>query len=192
MIEAIRENRQRLKELFDDVIATNDKNITLPLDEALDNSINLIIKQANAGGKILFIGNGGSASIASHMAVDFWKNAGIKALAFNDGSLLTCVSNDYGYQHVFEKPIEMFGNAGDILFAISSSGKSENILLAVLAAKQKGLKVLALSGFTEDNPLRKLGDINFYVPSAQYGHVEIVHLSICHCLVDTIIENKNG
>lgn len=188
----IRENRQNLKELFDRIIATNDKNITLLLDEALDNSINMIIEQAKNGGKVLFIGNGGSASIASHMAIDFWKNAGIRALAFNDSSLLTCISNDYGYKHVFEKPIEMFSNAGDVLFAISSSGKSENILRGIVAAKGKGLKILAFSGFAKDNPLRKLGDINFYVPSAQYGHVEIAHLFICHCLVDAIIEQKNG
>jgi len=192
MKDNIKENRKNLKELLDRIIATNDKNITLPLDEALDSSINMIIEQAKNGRKVLFIGNGGSASIASHMAIDFWKNAGIRALSFNDSSLLTCISNDYGYKHVFEKPIEMFSNAGDILFAISSSGKSENILRGIVTAKGKGLKILALSGFAEDNPMRKLGDINFYVPSVRYGHVEIAHLFICHCLVDAIIERKYG
>ncbi len=192
MKDAIRENRQSLKELFDGVIATNAGGITFILDEALHNSIKMIIEQARVGGKLLFIGNGGGASIASHMAVDFWKNAGIRAVAFNDSSLLTSVSNDYGYEHVFEKPIEMFTEPGDTLIAISSSGQSENILLAVKAARAKGAKIITLSGFDKDNPLRNLGNVNFYVPSENYGHVEIVHLSICHCLVDTIIEKKNG
>jgi len=190
MRDAIRENRRRLKELFDGVIATNLEGIAFALDEALQNSIKMIIEQAKAGGKILFIGNGGSASIASHMAVDFWKNAGIRALAFNDSSLLTCISNDYGYEHVFEKPIETFAEANDVLIAISSSGQSENILLAVKAARAKGAKIITLSGFDKDNPLRKSGDVNFYVPVLEYGHVEVIHLALCHCLVDVIIKNK--
>jgi len=192
MRDAIRENRKTLQGLFDGVIATDAKGITFALDEALENSIKMIVEQAKAGGRLLFIGNGGSASIASHMAVDFWKNGGIRALSFNDGSLLTCVSNDYGYEHVFEKPIEVFAEPKDILIAISSSGQSENILRGSSAAKKKNLKVLTLSGFKKNNPLRELGDINFYVPSESYGHVEIMHLFICHCLVDTIIEKKNG
>ncbi len=192
MRDAIRENRQKLKELLDSIIATNAEGIAFALDEALQNSIEMIIEQSKAGGRLILIGNGGSASIASHMAVDFWKNTGIRALAFNDSSLLTCISNDYGYEHVFEKPIEMFAEPADTLIAISSSGQSENILLAVKAARAKGVKVITLSGFDKDNPLRKLGDANFYVPSESYGHVEIVHLSICHCLVDTLIEKKNG
>ncbi len=191
MIKDIRENRQRLKELFDGVIATTTEGITFALDEALQNSIKMIIEQAKAGGKLLFIGNGGSASIASHMAVDFWKNAGIRAVAFNDSSLLTCISNDYGYEHVFEKPIEMFAEPGDTLIAISSSGQSENILLGVGAARAKGVKVITFTGFEKDNPLRKLGDINFYVPVSQYGHVEVIHLALCHCLIDVIIKNKS-
>jgi len=124
------------------------------------------------------------------MATDFWKNAGIKALSFNDSSLLTCISNDYGYPHVFEKPIEMFIEPQDVLIAISSSGQSENILRGVFAAKEQGAGVLTFSGFKPDNPLRKLGEINFYVPIEHYGYVEVVHLALCHCLADMIIENR--
>lgn len=191
MINDIRENRRTFKGLFDGVIASNAQGFTFALDEVLENSIKMIIEQAKSGGKLILIGNGGSASIASHMAIDFWKNAGIRALAFNDSSLLTCISNDYGYEHVFEKPIEMFGEPGDTLIAISSSGKSENILLGVKAARAKGTKVITLSGFDNDNPLRKLGDANFYVPVLEYGHVEVIHLALCHCLVDIIIKNKS-
>ena len=113
-------------------------------------------------------------------------------MAFNDSALLTCVSNDYGYEHVFEKPVEMFADTGDLLIAISSSGKSQNILRAVGAARLKNAKMITLSGFDEDNPLRSMGDLNFYVPSPSYGPVEVVHHSICHCLLDVVIREKQN
>ena len=150
-----------------------------------------IIATSQNGKKLIFIGNGTSAAIASHMSTDYWKNGGIRAIAFNDSSLLTCISNDYGYKHVFEKPIEMFADKGDILIAISSSGKSENILRGVQAARTSQCKVITFSGFKNDNPLRSMGDYNFYVPSPSYGPVEIIHLSICHCICDAIIQEKS-
>jgi len=151
------------------------------------------IKLAGATGKALyFIGNGGSASITSHMSVDFWKTAGIKALAFTDPSLLTCISNDCGYPQVFQKPVEMFMSEGDILIAISSSGRSENILNGVKAARSKGAGVITMSGFDKGNPLSSMGDINFYVPSCHYGIVEVNHSLICHCILDTIMEGTIG
>ena len=138
--------------------------------------------------KVMLIGNGGSASIANHIATDLLKNCSVPAIAFNDATLLTCLSNDLGYECVFAKPVEMLAKKGDLLFAISSSGKSENILRAVRKAKDKGCFVITLSGFKKSNPLRKIGDINFYVPSLSYGFVEIAHLAICHYSVDKIIE----
>jgi D-sedoheptulose 7-phosphate isomerase len=127
------------------------------------------------------------------MAIDFWKNGGIRALAFNDASLITCIGNDFGYAHVFEKPIGMFADAGDVLFAISSSGRSENILNGVRAAASRGASVVTLSGFTRDNPLRGMGEVNFYVPVSHYGHVEVIHQYICHCVLDTIMAvRENG
>ena len=88
-------------------------------------SVELVIMQALAahgnGRKLMFIGNGGSAAIASHMAIDYWKNGGIRATAFNDAALLTCLSNDYGYEQVFAKPIEMMSQAGDLLIAIDDA-----------------------------------------------------------------------
>ena len=131
-----------------------------------------------------------SAAIASHQAVDYWKNGGMRAVAFNDSSLLTCVGNDYGYPHVFEKPVEMFADSGDILIAISSSGRSENILRGSKAALSKGCGLITMSGFTVDNPLRSMGRLNFYAPSSFYGYVEITHLALCHCIVDSIIERR--
>ncbi len=151
---------------------------------------NLILSHSDH--KMMFIGNGASASISSHMATDFWKTGGIEALAFNDGALLTCISNDYGYEHVFEKPIEMFARKEDIVFAISSSGESENIVRGVNAARLKECSVITLSGFKDDNLLSAMGYINFYVPSQEYGLVEVIHHSICHCILDTIVNYREG
>ena len=159
---------------------------SIDLDEALEEILQRISKTKVTGGKVIFIGNGGSAAIASHQAVDFWKNGGIRAVSFNDTSLLTCISNDYGYEHVFEKPIEMFAESSDVLIAISSSGKSRNILRGVEIARSKNCFVITLSGFKPDNPLRRKGRLNFYVPSESYGFVEISHLTICHYLADRL------
>ncbi len=190
MREKIKQNRETLKQLLDRVEATDRKGIFLTVDEALESVVNLILARAQAGGKVILIGNGGSAAIASHMATDFWKNAGIKAISFNDSVLLTCLSNDEGYNHVFEKSIEMFAHPQDILIAISSSGRSENIIRGVEAIRQKGAKVVTYTGFASDNPLRPKGEINFYVPVKHYGHVEVIHHALCHCLIDVIIANK--
>ena len=162
---------------------------SLEFFQGLETVAQLIVEQTRSGKKLIFIGNGASASIASHMSTDYWKNGGMRAIAFNDSSLLTCISNDYGYEHVFEKPIEMFADEGDILMAISSSGKSENIFRAAKAARAKKCSVITFSGFAPDNPLSQLGDYNFYVSSPDYGPVEIIHLSICHCICDTIVQS---
>lgn len=179
-----------LSRLFEEIQVTDGKGKTIGLTTALEDSIRIISALTSFSNKVILIGNGGSAAIASHMAVDFWKNGGIKSTAFNDSSLLTCLGNDFGYPCIFSKPIEMFADKGDILIAISSSGRSENILNGVRAAESKGCRVITMSGFKPDNPLRAMGEINFYVPSMSYGYVELTHNAICHCLVDVIVENK--
>jgi D-sedoheptulose 7-phosphate isomerase len=136
------------------------------------------------GRRIMLVGNGGSAGICSHLATDFSKNGGMRATAFNDGSVLTCLGNDYGYEHVFAKQIEWHGVEGDMLIAISSSGRSMNILNAVASARKLKCTVVTLSGFRPDNPLRALGDINIYFPSPEYGFVEVGHLAILHAALD--------
>ena len=181
---------EHLISMMKTISVTTGSGEVVKFEDGIESVCSLILDQSGKGKKLMFVGNGASASIASHMSTDYWKNGGIRAVAFNDSSLLTCISNDYGYQHVFEKPIEMFADSGDILFAISSSGKSENILRGVQAAKNKGCKVISLSGFKEDNSLRSSGDFNFFVPSMGYGPVEITHLSVCHCIIDLIIENR--
>jgi D-sedoheptulose 7-phosphate isomerase len=157
---------------------------TISLSDAYDWATHLAIRTHAQGNKLMFIGNGGSAAIASHMATDFTKNGNLRTVAFNDSSMLTCLGNDLGYENVFAKQIEMHARQGDFLVAISSSGRSANILKGVSAARTIGCAVLTLSGFQADNPLRRLGDVNMWVNSGEYGFVEIAHLALCHAVLD--------
>ncbi|MCK5214121.1 MAG: SIS domain-containing protein [Candidatus Omnitrophica bacterium] len=153
------------------------------LEKAVD-----IFKDTKKNDKTIFlIGNGGSAAIAEHMAVDLTKNAKLKARSISGAPLLTTFSNDYGYEKVFEKAIEFYGNEGDVLIAISSSGASKNILNACAMAKQKGMAIITLSGFEKNNLLSKEGEINFYVDSKSYGFVEIIHNLLIHYINDAVI-----
>ncbi len=180
---------EKTRSLIDSIEATRGKK---PIDfiRGVYFAAEMIEKQTSAGKKLIFIGNGASAAISSHQATDYWKNGGMRAIAFNDAALLTAVSNDLGYKFVFEKAVEMFADRGDVLMAISSSGKSENILRGVAAASKKKCKIISFSGFKPNNPLRNMGNINFYVPSMLYGQVEILHHSICHCILEYIMEKK--
>lgn len=179
-----------LANLFNFIRITDRQGREVGFFDGIEKVCDLIILETTAGHKLMFIGNGASAAISSHMSADFWKNGGMRAIAFNDSSLLTCLGNDYGYEYIFEKSVEMFADEGDILVAISSSGKSENILRGAHSAKSKGCSVVTLSGFEGDNPLSSLGDFNFYVPDKSYGPVEIIHHSICHCILDAIISHR--
>ncbi len=157
----------------------------------LERAVLEIQKIENTTKKVVLIGNGGSAAIASHQAVDLWKNGGIKATTFNDASLLTCISNDFSYEEVFSKPIEKFSDSGDLLIAISSSGKSKNILKGVWTGRKCHCSVITFSGFNVNNDLRRLGDLNFYLPSYSYGIVEVGHLLLIHSIIDEVIQRKN-
>lgn len=143
--------------------------------------------------RLFFIGNGGSAAIAGHMAADFMKNGGFATLCFNDAALVTCISNDLGYNNVFSLPISRHGRPGDLLFAISSSGQSDSIVQAVACAHTRGMHVITLSGFEPTNRLRAMGSVNFYLPSSEYGIVETGHHIILHSILDEAInENRTS
>ena len=159
---------------------------SLQLADAINQWIADARRAHAAGNKLIFVGNGGSAAIASHMATDFSKNGNIRSLALNDSAMVTCLGNDLGYDQVFAKQIEMYVRPGDILIAISSSGRSANIINAVHAARAARCGIITFSGFNHDNPLRSLGNINFYVDSDRYGFVEIAHLTLCHAILDFI------
>ena len=173
-----------LAELLHGTAVTIHDGTPLSLDQGIDWMRRAATETHACGHKIMFVGNGGSAGISSHMAIDYSKNGGLRATAFNDPAALTCLSNDLGYEQVFAKQIELHLRPGDLLVAISSSGRSPNILNAVAVARAGGCRIVTLSGFGADNPLRRTGDVNFYVESCEYGFVEIAHLSLCHAVLD--------
>lgn len=156
-----------------------DEHITL--DRGLKDFEEILRGSHKAGGKAIFIGNGGSAAIASHMAVDYSKNKGVRAMALNDAAMLTMCANDYGYDNVFSQQIEWYARKPDVVVIVSSSGRSLNILDAAGAVLEKGCRALVtLSGMNPNNALRRKGNLNFYVPCADYGLVEISHLALLH------------
>ena len=142
-----------------------------------------IVKEAN---KIFFIGNGGSNAICSHMMEDYAKIGKFKTFAFSDAALITCYANDYGYENALEEWLKIYFEKGDLLIAISSSGKSLNILNAVDFANRSEGKVISLSGFKDNNPLKTKGEINFFIPVENYGIVECFHQIILHCILDEV------
>jgi D-sedoheptulose 7-phosphate isomerase len=160
--------QHRLNAYFDtlgrlplNAVASDGNGESIPLAAFFETVVALAHETHDNGNKLMFVGNGGSAAIASHMAIDFSKNAGLRACAFNDGAALTCLGNDLGYENVFARQIDLHARAGDLLVAISSSGNS-----------------------APDNRLRGLGDCNLYVPSSEYGFVEVTHLALAHALLD--------
>jgi D-sedoheptulose 7-phosphate isomerase len=159
----------------------------LSMDDGAGAAIDLIAATKTNGLKAMIIGNGGSASIASHTQNDLCKAVGLRALVFTEQPLLTALANDDGYETAYETGVKLWATKGDLLIAISSSGRSENILRAVRAARSAGCQIITMSGFATDNPLRQMGDVNFYVPSGGYGPVEIAHAMLCQFLTDTLI-----
>src|SRR5215472_15027346 len=122
MTELIESYFLELRQLASAARVTNAKGDGLALSQAIGRTIEEVRSTHGRGNKLMVIGNGGSAAIASHLATDYTKNGGIRTLAFNDGAMLTCLSNDLGYENVFAKQIEMFAQKGDLLLAVSSSG----------------------------------------------------------------------
>ena len=145
------------------------------------------LRTRESGGRVIFIGNGGSAGIASHLAIDLAKNAGVPATCFNDASTITCLANDYGFETWLAHAVRLNARAGDCLVAISSSGRSKNILNAVAKAREMHLDIVTLSGMNPDNPLRSLGDINYWVDSRSYNIVETAHQFWMMAVIDLII-----
>jgi len=144
------------------------------------------ISSLNKNNKIILIGNGGSASISSHVAVDLTKILKKRAICFNEPNLITCFANDYGYEKWAEKALEAYALKNDIVILISSSGKSKNLINAGKFAKKKNLFVATFTGFKKNNPLSKIGNENLWVNSTKYNVVEMTHHIWLLALVDLI------
>lgn len=179
------DERQWLSEYFESLRAAVCDEAVRPTVLALRQQV----KAAHArGSAVLIAGNGGSAAIASHCAVDFTKSAGIRCLTFNEPDLITCLANDYGYERWVEKALEFYARPGDLVILISSSGQSPNMVRAAQHARARGLTLVTLTGFSAANPLRALGHVNFWVDSTVYNVVEMTHqmwlLAVCDLLVE--------
>ena len=137
--------------------------------------------------KILIFGNGGSAAIASHFSVDLTKNAKVRAVNFNEADLITCFSNDYGYENWVKRTIEFHADRRDLIILISSSGESKNMINACkFALKKKHFPIITFTGFKKNNSLSKLGHINFWINSKKYNHVENTHQFLLLSLADSL------
>ena len=172
-----------------------DFSLLIKSDETIVDKIvlakNILLDIKNKNGKIMIFGNGGSAAIASHVSVDLTKNANIRSVNFNEADLITCFSNDYGYEKWVEKAIDFYADSSDALILISSSGKSQNMINACKAARNKKIsKIITFTGHDKNNPLSKLGDINFWINSKAYNFVENTHQVWLLTIVDLIIGKR--
>ena len=130
----------------------------------------LLLRIKSNNNKVLIFGNGGSAGIASHFSVDLTKNEKIRCDNYNEAGIITCFANDYGFERWAEKAVDFYGDTGDLLIVISSSGQSENMLNAVDAARNGNFdSVITFTGFSEHNPLRQKGDVNLWVNNKSYN-----------------------
>ena len=160
-------------------------------EEYLDNLVKvkkILLETNSLGKKTMIFGNGGSAAISSHFSVDLTKNARVRCTNYNESDLLTCFSNDFGYERWVEKAIDFYGDEGDSLILISAGGNSPNMINGANQARKKKIeKIITFTGNSKDNKLKKLGDINFWVNSKAYNHIENVHQILLLSLVDLII-----
>jgi len=169
------------------------KKIAQDLPEKIVSAIEMIINSYRSGGKVLLIGNGGSASDAQHIAAEFvgrfkLERKALPAIALTtDTSILTALSNDYGYETVFSRQLEALGNEKDVLIAITTSGSSKNILKAVDLAHKKNIKVIGLTG-GGGGKLKKAADITIVVPSKNTPRIQEAHITIGHIICELVEE----
>jgi len=175
---------RQLHELLKKLCWTDLTRNSLDMEVAFSIWCNKAREVGNAERVIYLIGNGASASMASHFAADLAKNAGIHTEVFSDLSLITAISNDQGYENVFHEPLLRRAKEGDMLIAISSSGNSPNILKAVNTARKKAVFIVTLSAMSENNELRNLGDLNGYISAQTYGLAETSHAAVLHHWLD--------
>ncbi len=148
-------------------------------------------KAINNNKKIISCGNGGSMCDAMHFAEELtgrYRNnrRAIPAISISDPSHLSCVSNDYGYEFVFSRFIEAFGQEGDILVAISTSGNSNNVLKAIAAAKERKMFIIGLTG-KDGGRMKDLCDIEIRAPHSEFAdRAQEIHIKVIHCLIDSI------
>jgi len=155
---------------------------SLDCEKGIQKNLGMLGNLKDRGGNLFLVGNGGSAGVVSHILTDFINVNKLNARTLHESSLLSCMSNDYGYENSFSESLSTLAREKDLLIAVSSSGRSPNIHNAVKSIKKAGGEAITLSGFGEDNPLRSMGDLNIWLDSTSYGLVEIGHLFYLHYL----------
>lgn len=183
----------RIRHNFQESIQTKQMSADL-LAEPLATAAQMITQCLLGGGKVLSCGNGGSAGDAQHFSSEMlnrfeMERPGLPAVALTtDSSTLTSIANDYSYDLVFAKQVSALGQQGDILLAISTSGNSSNVNLAINAAHEREMQVIALSGKQggEMAPLLTSDDVEIRVPSDSTARIQEVHLLAIHCICDLV------
>ena len=173
----------------------SDLDLAQGFENGIENDFEIIIskiisllKEAKAEKRSVFvIGNGASATMASHVAIDFWKNLKIKAQLFSDAASLTAVGNDISFTKCFSEPLSLYGNSNDLLISISSSGNSENIINGIETANKKNLTTISLTGMKKNNMANSLSNYSLYHPGQSYGSVESAHALILHYIIDSLV-----
>lgn len=160
------------------------KNDPISEDEALKIAFKMLAETVHKKGIVYVIGNGGSAGIASHFSNDLMKALQIPSQTLYDPNLLTCLANDLGYEHIFSYPLKRYLKSNDLLVAVSSSGKSLNIVKAAEIAILRKVPLITFTGFQKGNPLKELGDLNFWIDRTDYGLVETSHFFLLHSIID--------
>lgn len=171
--------------LIFDAFITNDDNI-----KAIEQAAEIMINGLNSGNKILACGNGGSMSDAMHFAGELvgkyrHPRPALAAMALSDQGTITCISNDFGYNEVFSRQVEAIGRSGDVLLALSTSGKSSNVLGAAETAQRAGIKVVSITG--AKGWLQELSDCHIEIPHfGTADRIQELTILVLHILVNLI------
>lgn len=182
----------QLNKIMAALVVTDKVGKILDVEDGFSRLLKKTLQAKSKGKHIFFIGNGASASISSHIAADLCKNGKLRTHVFTDLALLTALVNDLGVENMFSAPLKQLASKGDMLIAISSSGKSPNILHGVRQARSMGLYIVTMTGMCPDNQLNRLGNLNFYLPAPTYGFAESGHAALLHYWVDSVIEFQNN
>lgn len=177
----------RISELLDRLAVTDDLGNDVQRETGFRLWHDWTLRVRERRGCVFLVGNGASASMASHISADIAKGASLRTQVFTDVALMTAVANDLAYDEVFARPLSWSMNRGDMLVAISSSGNSPNVVRAVETARELGGHAITLSAMRADNAIRALGALNFHIPAETYGFAETTHAAILHYWVDRVI-----
>jgi len=183
---------ERIKQFLNESAALK-QTVAETLSDKINDAIEIIRQSYQQGGKLLLMGNGGSAGDAQHIAAEmigrYKRERGpVAAIALTvDSSILTCVGNDYGYENVFSRQVEALAESKDVLIGISTSGNSENVLRALEVARKKGTKTIGLLG-KGGGPMKDQVDLAIIVPSDDTGRIQEVHITIGHIICEILDE----